>query len=355
MADVHQELPAGTEGGQTTLLTAPASSRDPRLSTPQLSVVVSVYNGERYLLASLQSVLDQEEVDLELIVVNDGSTDRSPQLLAELAACDPRVRVLHQENQGLTRALRHGCAAARGEFIARHDADDISYRGRFARQLRLLQADPHLSMVSSWACALGPQGEELFTVTRPADREEATGALLDGRMGPSGHGSVMFRAPQYHQVGGYRVPFRYAQDWDLWLRLAEVGYLAYVPEFLYAYRVEENSISAHRRDQQTRLKQCAFRCRHARSQRLPEEPELEEALRVSSLSPLSRRLQRVGNSYFIGKCLLDRRDGRAVGYLKRSVRQSPWQVRSWVALLAAWLLCKRPGAPPVVKTESPMA
>jgi glycosyltransferase involved in cell wall biosynthesis len=317
--------------------------------------VVSVYNGDRYLLGSLQSVLDQQEVDLELVVVNDGSTDRSPQVLTELAARDPRVRVLHQENQGLTRALIRGCAAARGEFIARHDADDLSYSGRFARQLRLLQSDPQLSMVSVRGRALGPEDEELFTITRPADKEEATRLLLGGRLGPPAHGSVMFRAEQYRRVGGYRVVFNYAEDWDLWLRLVEVGHLAYVPEVLYAFRVQEYSISALRREQQFLLLDCALRCYRARAQHLSEEPGLQEAARLTALPLPSRRVQRLGNTYFIGKCLLDRRDARALGYLKRSVRQSPWHVRGWVALLAACLLCKPLGVSPIVKTEAPMA
>ncbi len=325
------------------------------MPSPQLSVVVSVYNDEDHLLPSLQSVLEQEGVDLELVVVNDGSTDGSARLLTELAGRDPRVRVLHQENQGLTRALIRGCAEARGEFLARHDADDLSYPGRFAHQLRLLRSDPDVSVVSAWGCALGPAGEELFTLTRPTDKEEATRAVLEGRIGPPGHGSVMFRAKDYHQVGGYRAAFRYAQDWDLWLRLAEVGRLAYVPEFLYAYRVEESSISAHRRDQQLRLKACALRCHQARSHHLSEEPELREAARLSALPVPAGRFRRVGNSYFIGKCLFDRRDARAVDYLRRSVRQSPWQVRGWMALLAARLLCKPRAASPVVETQPPIA
>jgi hypothetical protein len=244
---------------------------------------------------------------------------------------------------------------ARGEFIARQDADDISCPGRFAKQLQMLRSDPELSMVSSWGRGLGPEDEDLFSITRPVEKEEATRALLEGRLGPVGHGSMIYRANRYHQVGGYRVIFNYAEDWDLWLRLAEVGSLAYVPEFLYAFRVEEHSISAHRRDQQIRLKECAIRCHQARVKNLSEEPELHEASRLTALPLPSGRALRVGNSYFIGKCLLDRRDARAMGYLKRSVKQWPWQIRGWAALVAARFLCEPNGVTRMVEPKPPVA
>src|SRR5438128_1485891 len=113
---------------------------------PVVSVVTSVYNGERYLLPSLESVLGQQGVDLELVVVNDGSTDRTGQILDDLASRDNRLRVLHQTNRGLTEALARGCSEARGRYIARHDADDLSLPGRLRRQQRLLDGDPGLSM-----------------------------------------------------------------------------------------------------------------------------------------------------------------------------------------------------------------
>jgi len=159
-------------------------------------------------------------------------------------------------------------------------------------------------------------------------------------MGPY-HGSVMFRADAYQRVGGYRAAFRYAQDWDLWLRLAEVGSITYVPEYLYAFRVSEQSISSARRGQQLRLAEQARRCRDARLRGESEAPHLEAAEAISGEQHPGNHRSRAASSYFIGKCLLDRRDLRAVGYLGRSVRQNPWQWRGWVALGAAQILCCR--------------
>src|SRR5262249_20822617 len=152
-----------------------------------------------------------------------------------------------------TEALIAGCAAARGRFIARHDSDDVSLPGRLERQADLLTSDPALAMVSCGTRAIGPGGETLFENHRRADPADATRRLREERLGPGAHGSVMFRADAYRRVGGYRAPFRYAQDWDLWLRLTEVGRFDHVPEVLYAYRVTPDSISGLKRRQQEEL------------------------------------------------------------------------------------------------------
>ena len=109
-----------------------------RTSSPLVSVVMSVFNGGDYLQTALESVLDQEGVDFEFVVVDDGSTDGSAAKLAEIARRDARVRVIRQENAGLTRALMRGCSEARGDFVARQDGDDLSCAGRLARQARVL-------------------------------------------------------------------------------------------------------------------------------------------------------------------------------------------------------------------------
>jgi hypothetical protein len=198
-----------------------------------------------------------------------------------------------------------------------------------------------LAFVSCSVRVIGPEGEALFETTRPAAADETTQQLTEGTAGPY-HGSVMFRADAYQRAGGYRAAFRYAQDWDLWLRLADEGLLAYIPAFLYAFRVGDHSVSATRREQQLRLAALAHRCRGARLCASPEAPHLQAAWEVSVAPPRPAGTPgSAGNSYFIGKCLLDRRDARAVGYLRQSVRQCPWQVRGWVALVAAAVRCRR--------------
>lgn len=311
------------------------------MSSPLVSVVVGAFQAAGSLRRSLASVLDQDLLDLELIVVDDGSTDATPSILADLAAADDRLVVLRQENGGLTSALSRACASARGEFIGRHDADDLSLPGRFAAQVEALRRDSSLSFVSCWGRALGPEDELLYEARPTAEPGAATQALLAGRAGPVHHGSVVFRAAAYRATGGYRRFFRYAQDWDLWLRLGEVGRLAFVAEMLYAFRVDEWSISARRRSQQLRLLDLALECHAARVEGRPEEPWLAKAEQVSQEPPPPRGSSDPGNSYFIGKCLLDRRDRRCLPYLRRAIRERPRDWRAWGALLLGGLLTRR--------------
>ncbi len=306
--------------------------------SPLITVVTAVDRRE-YLERSLASVLTQVNADLELVVVDDASSDGAAEVLATAADRDPRVRILRQERRrGLTEALIAGCASARGRFIARHDSDDLSLPSRLERQVDLLNSNPSLVMVGCGTRAIGPQGETLFETRRPADPAEATRLLREKRVGPGAHGSVTFRADAYRQVGGYRTAFRYAQDWDLWLRLIEVGELGYVPEVLYAYRVTPDSISGLKRRQQEELVALAVQCRQARERGESEQELLRTAAECTQHS--SDVVASGTDSYFIGRCLMDRRDRRAVGYLARSVGERPWSLRRWSALAGSLVVCR---------------
>jgi len=131
------------------------------MSAPEVSVVMSVYNGAEHLETTLASILSQEGCEFEFIVVDDGSTDGTSRILDEWAARDSRLRIIHQQNTGLTRALIRGCAEARGEFIARQDAGDVSLPGRLAAQCACLRTHTDTVMVSSGACFRGPADEKL--------------------------------------------------------------------------------------------------------------------------------------------------------------------------------------------------
>src|SRR5262245_22701968 len=219
---------------------------------PDVSVVMSVYNGADRLHETMESVLTQEGVSLEFIIVNDGSTDGSAISLDNYADRDPRVRILHQENQGLARALIKGCASSRGRYIARQDAGDLSLPGRLLLQKELLDEHDDCVFVSCWTSWIGPRGEYLFTdkgqlsCSQPRDiiaLTEAWGVIS----GPTSHPSVMFRRSVYEAVGGYRPAFGYAEDWDLWYRLAERGKFAIIEQPLVNVRIVPGSISSSNR------------------------------------------------------------------------------------------------------------
>lgn len=309
--------------------------------SPEVTVVTSVYNGADILRASMMTVLQQTGVDFDVIAVNDGSEDGSGELLDDMARQDNRLRVIHQANQGLTRSLIHGCAAARGAFIARHDADDNSLPGRLQSQSQRLREDPQLAFVSCWSRSIGPANELLFeNFTTECNNEMMTKSLLQDSLGIAGHGTVMFRKTNYIRAGEYRPSFQFCQDWDLWLRLAEQGKFNVVPKYLYEYRIRDNSISAHRRQQQTALHALTKQCQTARQRGTSEDPLLAEAQRVSQDLTKSRTGGDTSNSYFIGSALARRGDGRSKKYLRRAWLAEPLNLRRLMMLIFAYFRCR---------------
>jgi len=304
--------------------------------SPDISVVMSVYNGASHLRRSVDSILSQKGVDLELIVVNDGSTDQSADILQDYSNSDKRVRVISQPNQGLTRALVIGCAAASGEHIARQDAGDISLPGRLIKQLDCIREHPDASFVSCGTRYVGPNGEDLYDVN--IDVTQATTHLLTLNpreiIGPSSHPSTLFSRRLYEGVGGYRPAFYFAQDLDLWIRLAEQGTHVVMPETLYEASITVESISGLYRKEQVALTRIMLEGAKLRRRGLSEKRILD---RAQAIRPIARRPgSRVGRAralYFIGSCLRRRNSPQAAYYFRQALRSCPFHIKSAVRLL----------------------
>lgn len=305
------------------------------MRNPEISVVMSIYNDAKYLHYSIESILSQEGVDIEFVIVNDGAIDESGEIATRYAADDKRIHIINQENQGLTKALINGCREARGRFIARQDADDLSMPGRLALQAEMLQSNNRLVFVSCWADVIGPENELLFTYKRPANPEDATDLLLNGHKSPPGHGSVMFRRECYERVGGYRHQLYYAQDGDLWLRLGKIGQLGYVQKVLYQYRVSTLSISGARHQIKLPFARLVDELYAARQAGESEEPILANAPSVADIRNNKVASSEADTHYFIGRALVARGDSRAMKYLKNCVCSNPLKLRAWFFLLAA--------------------
>lgn len=307
-----------------------------------ISVVMSVYNGAPTLGATLDSILGQTERDFECIIVDDGSTDATPAILAEYASRDPRIRVIRQPNAGLTRALIAGCAEARGVYIARQDAGDLSDPRRFEMQKRALDTDPDVVFVSGATLFAGPELEPL-QVNRGSGAPAIPAFILDLSMphalidGPTHHGAVMFRRDAYERAGGYRAAFYYGQDYDLWYRLAELGKFLYIDEVLYTARITPDSITGAARKQQLAIGELS---REALVARQRGESDTEVLARAAAIIRAPRQgLSRRGKGlYFIGEALRRNRDRRARGYLLRSIAAWPFSIRAWVRYLQSLLL-----------------
>lgn len=206
---------------------------------PRVSVVLPVHNGAAHLKQSIDSILGQTYADLELIIIDDASTDASPEVLSRLS--DPRVSVHHNDrNLGLPATLNIGVAAASGEFVARQDQDDYSHRDRLKQQVAFLDTHPDVGLVGTWATILGPSQRDGW-VPVGAHRHPARDAVLRWRLcwnNPFVHSSVVVRHSVLDAVGGYAtaVDRLVPEDYELWSRVSEVAQLANIPHVLQAYR-----------------------------------------------------------------------------------------------------------------------
>jgi glycosyltransferase involved in cell wall biosynthesis len=293
---------------------------------PLVSVVMGVRNGGTDLEPALCSVLNQENVDLELLVVDDGSDDGSDAVLAAVAKQDGRLRVLRRPGRGLTVALIEGCAEARGRFLARQDAGDLSLPGRLSRQLACLEADPSAVLCSTHSSLVVPEGTAI-AINAPTESD-----LADGLSMTPQHGCVLMRREAYRQVGGYRRCFYFAQDLDMWSRLVEIGRHRVIPEVLYEARIDPGSISGMRRREQDGFHRLIVQAAQARREGRSEAPWLDQAEALSERCrrglPRSARRKAAG-AYFLGASLSDREPALARRYLQQAVALDPlhWRAR----------------------------
>jgi glycosyltransferase involved in cell wall biosynthesis len=303
-----------------------------QLNPPTVSVVMSVYNGERELWRTMDSVLSQRDCEFEFIVIDDGSTDSSGSLLDEYARRDQRVRVVHQENTGLTRALMRGCAMARGEFIARQDCGDLSLPGRLAHQLAFLQANQSVVLTCCATRIVAPYGEILWELDRDGARLESglQSNTIDTLISVTHHGATMFRKHDYNVAGGYRLPFVVAQDLDLWLRLVDLGRCFGTTFMGYEAGLAPNGISSQRRTEQVALAELALDLRAIRRTGQSEEPLLsrQRTRAPTSNATCSKRKRSAEFYYFVGSCLSKRDRVAARKYLSMAVAADPFSLKA---------------------------
>jgi glycosyltransferase involved in cell wall biosynthesis len=158
------------------------------MSTPQVTVVLPVYNAEAHLAAAVESVLSQTFADFEVLAINDGSTDGSGAILTRYAAANPRLRVIDQPNRGLIEVLNRGVREARGRWVARMDADDVCLPRRLERQVAHLAAHPDVALLGGWVATIDEAGRLLADVVPfPVTHDEC------GRRSAAGRGSCATR------------------------------------------------------------------------------------------------------------------------------------------------------------------
>ena len=216
-------------------------------SAPRVSVVLCTHNGARYLDLAIRSILRQTLTDLELIVVDDGSTDDTPAILARHAQEDARIRISRTEHLGLAEARNHGLDLARSNRVALMDDDDIAAPGRLERQLGFLDANADVRALGTWAWQVGASGRRVAASdTGPTTREELARLRAEGLGVYLIAPTVVLDRDAVRAVGGFRQWTFPAEDIDLWLRLSDDGVVLALPERLLDYRVHSRSISSMR-------------------------------------------------------------------------------------------------------------
>ena len=213
------------------------------MTSPRITVALSVHDNAAYLGSALDSILAQSFDDYELLVVDDGSTDGSSEIIADYAARDSRIRAYRQPNRGLIAGLNRIIGMARGEYIARMDGDDIAVPERFAAQVAFLDAHPDHGVVGTRFHGITETGgpRHRRSVDHPLSADAVAAALPEGS--PLCHPSVMMRRDLVRAVGGYRAAYRHCEDYDLWLRLSERTRLANLPDRLLFYRYSATQVS----------------------------------------------------------------------------------------------------------------
>ena len=239
------------------------------LKSPKVTVLMPVYNGESYLREAIESILNQSFRDFEFLIIDDGSTDRSFEIAKSYA--DSRIRLeKNGTNQGLIYTLNRGLSEARGTYIARMDADDISLPGRLAAQVAFMDAHPDIAVCGTWIKILGETARPYPYPTQPEDIRAFllfSTALM--------HPSVMLRASVFKD-GRFKYESRdaHGEDYGLWVSLVSAGYkLANIPRVLLLYRKHLNNVSALHSPAQIDV---TLRIRMEQLQRLGLSPSAEE-------------------------------------------------------------------------------
>jgi glycosyltransferase involved in cell wall biosynthesis len=206
------------------------------VNSPLISVIMPVRDLRRYIGQAIDSVLGQTLGDFELLVVDDGSTDGTSEILAQFAKRDPRVRVLAGPAKGIARAMNLAVRESRGQLVARMDGDDVCLPARFEKQVNFLRENPQHVLVGSHCILIDPDGRAICQKPGMPDTHEQIDALLLEMKWPLVHPAVMIRAQALARVGGYNESYHTVEDHDLFLRLAEVGKLANLKDVLLLYR-----------------------------------------------------------------------------------------------------------------------
>jgi hypothetical protein len=232
------------------------------MSSPTVSVVMSVFNGEKFLSETIDSVLNQTFRDFEFVIVDDGSTDATADILSKYVIRDGRIRVLREGKKGRAASLNLGISLASGKYVANTDADDLAMPGRLEEQVAFMERNPEVGVLGCAFELITDSGDVSDIIRHPLEDSQIRSAML--HYDPICHSSAILRKDVVRASGGYRSTFEPSEDYDLWLRMSERSRLANLPNVLVRYRLHGNQLSVRKLEHQTL---CVLAIRAAAEQR----------------------------------------------------------------------------------------
>ena len=210
---------------------------------PRVSIVLPVWNGALFLEEALTSLRSQSLGGFELIIIDDGSDDGTPEIIRRVASVDNRIKLITNKRQsGMGRVFNQGIRAATGEYIARMDADDIAHPERLARQVEFLDTNRDVGVVGSQILLIDARGASLGTRRYPVGNDALRRAMA--RYSPFAHPATMYRRRLVTDLGGYDSRWAPAEDLDLWIRMSRLGELANHSDALLSYRLHGGSVTS---------------------------------------------------------------------------------------------------------------
>lgn len=228
-----------------------------------VSIILPTYNRTQYVKRAIESVLDQTYKNIELIIINDGSTDKTSEIISEFRKKDKRVSILTNKiNLGFVKSLNNGITIARGKYIARIDDDDFwSDPKKLEKQIEFLENHPDYVLTGGGAIGINEKGKEIFRYLLPEKDENIRKYILSDNCFI--HSTVVFRRTIWELVGGYDEKFCFSEDWDLWLKFGKFGkFYNFQEYFVYYLRWPQNSLNFNiKRNLRNRIELCKKYCK----------------------------------------------------------------------------------------------
>ena len=302
------------------------------MSEVKVTVLMPAWNAGKYIAEAIHSVLNQSFTDIELVIINDGSTDNTVSVIKQFK--DPRIRLLEQPQQGIAVALNYGLREARGNYIARFDADDICFPERIHKQYHLFLNNPEYILTGSDVEYISENGEHLFDFHCTAYTHEEIMSELYYSC-PFIHSSVMFRKDVVIKAGGYSADAHIIEDHLLWRQLASSGRFCNIPEPLIRVRFNPQSATIDEKWRGSRFRQLRKKIIAKGNITSAEGNELQAIISKQNIQKIKK-----GSYYALcGKKFLvnNHQPGKARRYLAKSIRNYPIRLESYALYMLSYL------------------